>query len=454
MGCGGSKLPKEKRPHSVPRAAFNQKNKVARSVVSLHSNRVEILSSDSVENDSIPEERDFIFTKPKTITGNRAPSISNVSEIDLPGATRDTFETDALHSQTAAETPTERQFQTKVSAVKIEESAGSNELVNKIKEVEKLEPVGSPEVIQKNFKTVENNVKVDDVIDDGISIISSDVVSLPNARDTNIGEVNQKVVPHVEPNVDSKADVPVINVNETDDAKTDSRTTLQNITAEDDAELQDFFDTHIVELPEEDVFETDHELDCTEDHKVTEVSSDKCSKITEMNDEQNSVRNKEATLDQIERSTTPEILRDDDGTEIIPDGIIHEIESLNQIEMLPDTINDADHRDELEDSTRDFVRTHRQKSVENGLNDDSLISKEYSKLFPDDNVNMGNITSSEYRFICDEQEVLKEYNESLTELKEMDSNDYAQITDITVKPKVPKSIDSGIDDLYISELGT
>jgi len=443
MGCGGSKLPSDKRPHSsftgrkTPKDAFAKQSKKAKSLVSIRADVVEVLAPEVDDTTIQPVEPDFVISKANHVKDVRTDSIADdISELNLlPGEA----------SQPKEETVVE----TKEDAV--------STTVLEVKQVSKVD-LTAPEISVTESTTGEAFSQSCEAAEDAVVENKvNETIAEPNIPEESPIAIHHSVK-DLKLNLEEDAKLSTISFAD-DDIKS-----LPEDNDESGKDLQEFFDNHAEHEPEENVFETDHELSCAEDHtktspKIVVEAAEVIEEIEPQEIPDDVAPDPElASADDIpellsETAVEPAIAQDDNELQIIPDGTIHEIESLNDIQVLPDsTDTDAERNESASDSTKDFVKSARVKD-----RNDSLISQEYKNAFPDgepDGLTQGNITASEYRFICDEQAVLKEYNESLTELREMGSTDLAEIRNVKVRHKIPKSIDSGVDDLFISELAT
>jgi len=408
MGCGGSKLP---RPHSTydgrkkPKAASAKRR--AKSLVSLRSDAVEILSNEVDDSESqLTKKLDFVQSKPNRLKDNHTfgAADDDISELDLlPGETprEEILMVEPIHVKPVP----------KINIQNLDNSS-ENSLINE-KQTGTASKDDAEELAEKIDKKSIKSLKLGSK-----TSVQSSPTSLKSIKSLRIGSKTSRQSSPTSLKSTKSLKLGSENSRKSSQASLTNHE-MQILDSVGDNQLQEFSDNHTTsDAAEDDIFEIDHT--------------------------QHSPKSVKHTLD----------TADENELQLIPDSVsaIHTIESLDEIQVLPDTVN-AKAAVATKDTTKDFVKS--KKALR--FRSDSVISREYNAEFPDgefDGLKHGNITESEYRFICDEQAVLKEYNESLTELRDMGSTDLADIRNVMIRPKIPKSIDSGVDDLYISELAT
>jgi len=430
MGCGGSKLP---RPHSTydgrKKPKVTSAKRRAKSLVSLRSDAVEILSNEVDDSESQTTKKlDFVQSKPNRLkdTQNDEAADDNISELDLlPGETprEDILMVEPVHVKPV------------VPKINIQnlDNLSENSLINE-ERTEAATTDATEELAQKMDKKSIKSLKLGSKSSgqsSPVSVKSLKSLKLGSKTSRQSSPASQKSIKSLKLGSKTSGNSSPTSLKSTKSLKLGSvnsrKSSLASLTSHEMQILDSVDDNHLQEL--------------SNNHTTAEAAEDN---IFETNHAQHSPKSVKQTLD------APE----ENELQLIPDSVsaIHEIESLDEIQVLPDTVQEKA-AVTTKDTTKDFVKSKKAMRFRS----DSLISKEYNAQFPDgeyDGLKHGNITESEYRFICDEQAVLKEYNESLTELREMGSTDLADIRNVKVKPKIPKSIDSGVDDLYISELAT
>jgi len=429
MGCGGSKLP---RPHSTydgrKKPKVTSAKRRAKSLVSLRSDAVEILSNEVDDSESQPTKQlDFVQSKPKRLndTQNDGAADDNISELDLlPG---ETSREEILMVEPVQVKPV-------VPKINIQnlDNLSENSLINE-KQTEAAPKDDADVLVEKMDKKSITSLKLGSktsVQSSPASVKSIKSLKLGSKTSGHSSPTSGKSIKSLKLGSKTSRGSSLASLKSTKSQKLGSensrKSSLASLTNHElqildsvDGQLQELSDNHTTaEAAENDIFETDHT--------------------------QHSPKSVQQRL----------LPAEEHEPQLIPDSAsaIHEIESLDEIQVLPDTVNEKT-AVTTKDSTKDFVKSKKAMRFRSN----SLISAEYNAQFPDgeyDGLKHGNITESEYRFICDEQAVLKEYNESLTELRDMGSTDLADIRNVKIRPKIPKSIDSGVDDLYISELAT